>query len=287
MDKKILQAASEKLKKHKAHMIWVLCLCLLAGLVGTGTYRSLTVSAEALAKDPVCGLEEHTHDMSCYTLGERPLVCGIEESEGHFHNETCFDEEGNLICGQEEHEGHIHGDECYGEAEPVLICERPEHVHTDECYPVEEVQPEETVPGETVTEEQDPSAQPETTPEPEETLKPEETAKPEEKTEGEKAEEKSEALEEIVEKEKEKKPLEFEEKSGNVTVKVSFEDDKAFDEEDMPVTMKVEPIKEGSPEYEAYYNQIIDETKINTAEKMFLFDITFVNKDGDEIEPLK
>ncbi|MCD8250079.1 MAG: hypothetical protein LUC60_09565 [Lachnospiraceae bacterium] len=78
------------------------------------------------------------------------LVCGLEESEGepetpegHTHDESCYDEEGNLICGQEESEGeseasegHTHMEDCY-ETEQVLTCDLEEtegHTHTDACY---------------------------------------------------------------------------------------------------------------------------------------------------------
>ena len=281
MNDKILQIAALKIKQHKTHLIWILCLSLLAGVVGTSTYRSLIVEAEAWSKEPVCGLEEHTHDISCYSLGERPLVCGLEESESHAHDETCYDEEGNLICGQEEHEGHVHGEECLGEAEPVLICERPEHVHTEACYPAEEVQPEETqqdeaVPEETRKGEETVSEDPEVTEQPETSPEAEEKEKPE-KTEN-----------EIIKngKQEEDETLVFEQKSNGVVVKVSFENDEAFKESDMPVTMKVEPIREEDDKFEEYHDQIIDETKIPRARKLFLFDITFLNKDGIEVEPL-
>ena len=297
MNERLLKSVSIKLERHKTHLIWVLCLCLLAGVVGTSTYRSLIVEAEAWSKDPVCGLEEHVHDVNCYSLGERPLVCGLEESEGHMHNESCYDEEGNLICGQEEREGHVHGDECYGEAEPVLICERPEHVHEDACYPAEEAQPEEVVPEETKEGEEIVSGEPEVSKEPEASEDNKENSGAKEGAEAkEENAELSEAKEEKAEPEENEiikdgtkeddETLVFEQKSNGVVVRVSFENDKAFEESDMPVTMKVEPIREDDHKFSEIHDQIIDETEIPRARKMFLFDITFINKDGKELEPL-
>ena len=297
MNDRLLKSVSIKLQQHKTQLIWVLCLCLLAGVVGTSTYRSLIVEAEAWSKEPVCGLEEHSHGLDCYSLGERPLVCGLEESEGHFHNESCFDEEGNLICGQEEHEGHVHGDECYGEAEPVLICERPEHVHTDACYPAEEAKPEEVLPEETKEGEEVVSGEPEVSKEPDVSEEKKENAGAEEGAEkkdesaepSETKEEKAEPEENEIIKDGTKEDdetLVFEQKSNGVVVRVSFENDKAFEESDMPVTMKVEPIREDDHKFSEIHDQIIDETEIPRARKMFLFDITFINKDGKEVEPL-
>ncbi len=87
----------------------------------------------------VCGLEEsagHTHTESCY---EKQLICGQEEREGHAHTESCYDEAGNLICGLEEDAGHIHDDSCY---QNVLVCGQEEsagHTHDDSCYQEERV----------------------------------------------------------------------------------------------------------------------------------------------------
>lgn len=122
----------------------------------------------------VCGMEEHTHDDSCYeerlVQPEPELICGLEET-GHVHTDACYEmRRGDLMCtetGTEEEphvhddscyawnyelvctestEGHIHDESCYAEpAEPymerVLICELPEHTHTDSCYHVPEENP--------------------------------------------------------------------------------------------------------------------------------------------------
>lgn len=122
----------------------------------------------------VCGLEEHTHDDSCYedrlVQPEPELICGMEET-GHVHTDACYEmHRGDLMCtetGTEEEphvhddscyawsyeltctlseEGHVHDESCYAApAEPyierVLVCELPEHTHTDSCYHVPEENP--------------------------------------------------------------------------------------------------------------------------------------------------
>ena len=174
-------------------------------------------------------------------------ACGKEE---HTHDSSCY-AEGNtiLICDKEEDEGHVHDESCYV-PEGTLICGKEEHVHTDDCY-------KEQAEEETGSED------------------------PEAPVLLEEQKEKAEAVQ------KESKPLEFEEMSGNTRIQVSFEDADAFDEDDMPVTMTVSPIEEGSEEYEACLAQIEDETGITSAQKLFLFDISFISaKDGTtRVEP--
>lgn len=69
----------------------------------------------------VCGLEEsqgHTHEDTCFGYGDEP-ICQPEEVVEHVHTEECFEK--LLLCGQEEAEGHLHGDACY-EMEKILVC---------------------------------------------------------------------------------------------------------------------------------------------------------------------
>lgn len=105
------------------------------------------------AQVAACGLEEteaHWHAESCY---ENQLTCGTEEADGHAHTESCYDGE-NLICGQEEAAAHQHSAQCYTRAlicvktegaghthnascmQTPLICTLSEdiHFHTDSCY---------------------------------------------------------------------------------------------------------------------------------------------------------
>ncbi|MCD7804671.1 MAG: LPXTG cell wall anchor domain-containing protein [Oscillospiraceae bacterium] len=115
--------------RHDRHVRVVLgsVLLILALTVASLVYWQLRLSGIAMTNETYCGYEEHTHTEDCY---ESVLICGFEEIEGHVHDETCYDEEGNLICELEEFEGHTHSEECY---ETTLICELEEHVHTVDC----------------------------------------------------------------------------------------------------------------------------------------------------------
>lgn len=78
--------------------------------------------------------------------GNTPLICGLEETEGHAHTDTCICPGGELICGQTEEVSadgskiHTHTEDCYcrgGE----LICglqETEAHHHDASCYEVKE-----------------------------------------------------------------------------------------------------------------------------------------------------
>lgn len=121
----------------------------------------------------VCGLEEHTHDDSCYeerlVQPEPELICGMEET-GHVHTDACYEmHRGDLVCtetGTEEEphvhddscyawsyeltctlseEGHIHDESCYAAAaepytELVLTCGLEEHTHSDLCFDMSEAE---------------------------------------------------------------------------------------------------------------------------------------------------
>ncbi|MCC8196533.1 MAG: hypothetical protein LIO49_07025, partial [Ruminococcus sp.] len=102
-------------------------LLILATIVSLTVYWQMRLSGIAMTNETYCGYDEHIHTEECY---ESVLICSLEESEGHVHDETCYDEEGNLICELEESEGHTHSEDCY---ETTLICELEEHVHTVEC----------------------------------------------------------------------------------------------------------------------------------------------------------
>lgn len=93
----------------------------------------------------ICQAHVHTEDCDTQT---RNLICGMEETEDHSHDDSCYETARERICGIDS--DHPHTDECYGwasvlvcelpiqqEAEPVLICEKPEillHEHSSDCY---------------------------------------------------------------------------------------------------------------------------------------------------------
>ncbi len=63
----------------------------------------------------------------------KKLICNLEESDGHIHNEDCICKGGELICSLVEQQSHTHNESCYKE-ESVLNCGIEAHEHTDECY---------------------------------------------------------------------------------------------------------------------------------------------------------
>ena len=84
-------------------------IALLGCVVAIATAMALMVPALSMTHDTLaCGLEEHEHSEACYGS---VLACGLEESENHKHNESCYAQE--LICGLEE---HAHSDGCYESA---------------------------------------------------------------------------------------------------------------------------------------------------------------------------
>ncbi|MCD7888738.1 MAG: prealbumin-like fold domain-containing protein [Oscillospiraceae bacterium] len=115
--------------RHDRHSRRVLgsVLLVLAIAVFLTAYWQLRLHGIAITNETYCGYEEHVHTDECY---ETTLICGLDETEGHIHDESCYDEEGNLICGLEEKEAHTHTDECY---EKTLVCELEEHTHTSDC----------------------------------------------------------------------------------------------------------------------------------------------------------
>lgn len=127
-----------------------LCCVMVYGLIPT----------EAVALEPICGIEEHVHDESCHAVyGENVLKCRAGEYL-HTHTDECYDSVGNLICYYADFYLHKHSAEqgCY-DAGGNLVCTLPEydeslhediyysggdvtctyaprfgHVHDDSCY---------------------------------------------------------------------------------------------------------------------------------------------------------
>ena len=72
---------------------------------------------------------------------ETVLDCHYDGNAAHTHNADCYDADGNLVCPLPERELHIHDDSCYTE-QATLVCgfeEGEEHVHTSECYQTERI----------------------------------------------------------------------------------------------------------------------------------------------------
>lgn len=126
------------MKRHR-HIRRRLVGALAAFVVFCTTY-ALILPAVTLSGETHCGKEEHTHTEDCYRSED--WLCGLEEqtaTEGHVHDETCWQTQETLICGQEESELHVHDATCY-QTEQVLICGQEEtagtegHTHTDDCH---------------------------------------------------------------------------------------------------------------------------------------------------------
>lgn len=77
----------------------------------------------------------HTHGPECYTRERGELICQLEGSPGHSHDNSCTGTFRELVCGLEESETHTHTDDCYETREKTCPLEESSgHTHTDECY---------------------------------------------------------------------------------------------------------------------------------------------------------
>lgn len=143
MEHKVLRTAEKLQKLHtKKHWLYRGLSVLAAGAVFCTTY-ALILPAITLDKDPICGIEAHTHTDECYTAeGTWECMTDPEIYEllshadyvAHKHEDNCYDEDGELICpfadwGAENDlpeivEPHEHTDECY---------EITVHTHTVDC----------------------------------------------------------------------------------------------------------------------------------------------------------
>ena len=73
-------------KKMKS---WSKLLVVLASLVVFTTTYALILPAITMNTQTWCGKEEHKHNHEeCY---EQVLICEKEETEGHTHDESCYE----------------------------------------------------------------------------------------------------------------------------------------------------------------------------------------------------
>ena len=117
-NKKPIRELMKKIYRKKS---WNRAVMTVAGTIVFVTTYMFILPAITLTKNPVCGLEEHIHDDSCYQVNySRVLECPYEAlAQGetivvHHHDENCYDEGGNLICTLPEVNAHQHTAECYG-----------------------------------------------------------------------------------------------------------------------------------------------------------------------------
>lgn len=80
-----------------------------------------------VTKKLTCTIPEHQHDESCFDENGN-LTCSQAE---HTHDDTCCEEHRELTCGLEESDGHHHDSSCYKQ---VLTCGLEAHIHSPECY---------------------------------------------------------------------------------------------------------------------------------------------------------
>ena len=94
---------------HRQRKRWLAVLTCMAAVVALCVVCALTMPASTLETETVCGMEEHSHDSSCY---ETTLTCGQEEDGTHVHDESCYEE--TLVCDKTE---HTHSDACYASSD--------------------------------------------------------------------------------------------------------------------------------------------------------------------------
>lgn len=139
MQPKDLPQAEKFAARKRRRRIWQKAVTCMACVVVFCTVYALILPAITLEPEPVCGLEAHIHDETCYAdvpaVYEQQLSC-LTASLIHQHTADCYDETGELICGQADYVIHYHDSTCY-DAAGNLVCPLPvvaEHVHTEECY---------------------------------------------------------------------------------------------------------------------------------------------------------
>ena len=138
------QAAQFDRKRHRKRL-WYRAVSGMACVVVFCTVYALILPAITMEKAPSCGLEEHVHDETCYTVEtvwpSTEYLCGEENLSGHVHDEDCRDGDGNLICGYADFVVHTHDERCY-DRNGDLACpleEIEEHRHGADCYSSTEV----------------------------------------------------------------------------------------------------------------------------------------------------
>lgn len=100
--------ADRQRRRRVRSLLLALSLLVAAGVIWQLRITGITMTGEAL-----CGQLEHMHTTSCMGLVN---VCGLEESEEHQHQGTCWQE--GYICGYTQE--HQHTPLCYSNAEADL-----------------------------------------------------------------------------------------------------------------------------------------------------------------------
>ena len=111
------------LASRRRLLIWAMSFFVVIGV-----FWNLKLTGVTMAGEAFCGHDEHQHDELCQKIN---LLCQMEETEGHAHDQKCYE---MLICELEETSPHELDASC---SEVQLICPEIEqilHEHTDDCY---------------------------------------------------------------------------------------------------------------------------------------------------------
>ena len=84
-------------------------VALLLAIVMLISMMNLTVFADEGGQSPVVSVD------GLAITEESALICGLEESEGHIHDESCYTTQTVLTC--EIPENHTHTIDCYEQSE--------------------------------------------------------------------------------------------------------------------------------------------------------------------------
>lgn len=140
MKTSLLQQAAQFYQNRRRKQLWYRVVSGMACVVVFCTVYALILPAITLEKEPLCGMEEHTHTEDCYTTQtlwpSTEYLCDEESLLGHTHDETCYDEDGALVCGCADFVVHTHNKKCY-DRNGDLVCPLPEieeHEHDRYCY---------------------------------------------------------------------------------------------------------------------------------------------------------
>lgn len=143
MEESLVTQVTRYLKSQRRRKIGYQVLTCMASVVVFCTVYALILPAITISNELTCGLEQHEHDESCYTMApaaaQPELICDTTELPGlalHTHNQFCYDNDNHLICTLTEREAHTHGRSCYQE-HLNLICDEVQvmgHAHTSACY---------------------------------------------------------------------------------------------------------------------------------------------------------
>ena len=124
--KVLLRRIRQILRDRRVRRFFTRVVSTIAAVVVFVTTYALILPAITMEATAACGIEEHQHSDDCWS--ER-LVCGMEESDGHKHDDSCYTVSRELACEISKHE-HSMDNGCYDE-NGNLVCSLTEHRHSD------------------------------------------------------------------------------------------------------------------------------------------------------------